>query len=205
MINSELNRLLELERFVADGLSNSTGIMKYRKEYQSLKAKLEESLNKTKLFDSLLVENQTILDTISQVKITNQILSDELGKTKTDLHIMNEQEVDLKERIDTDFQTIKSLIEEKDKIIMENCILSDDLTALQSFFTMNDVDNLEELDKSYNDLKQKLEKIESRKIIKFLTTIRHDLKKHHGLTIGGLDSNIEFFVEILKEEKIESS
>lgn len=36
-----------------------------------------QGIQKTKLFDSLLVENQTILDTISQVKIANEMFDRE--------------------------------------------------------------------------------------------------------------------------------
>jgi len=63
---SELDRLLEI---------NVTDDEKYQ-EWKSLKSKLEEHLKKVSLFDSLLVENQTILDTISQVKIANKMFSD---------------------------------------------------------------------------------------------------------------------------------
>ena len=36
-----------------------------------------QSIQKTKLFDSLIIENQTILDTISQVKIANEMFDRE--------------------------------------------------------------------------------------------------------------------------------
>jgi len=51
---------------------------------------------------------------------------------------------------------IKQLKEEKEKITMENCILSDDLTRWQSFCTMNDVDDFDDLDKVFNELKKNL-------------------------------------------------
>ena len=59
-----------------------------------------------------------------------------------------------------EFRQIKLLTEKVEKDIMQNCILSDFQTEVQSFMTMNDVKDLEELDTVFNNLKQKLEKIE---------------------------------------------
>ena len=56
-------------------------------------------------------------------------------------------------------QEIKQLKKQEEKTTMENCILADFQTEVQSFMTMNDVDDLDELDTAYNNLKQKLEKI----------------------------------------------
>ena len=45
-MNKDIERLLELQRFVSDGLSNSKGITQYQEELNQLKSKLNEKLEK---------------------------------------------------------------------------------------------------------------------------------------------------------------
>lgn len=59
-------------------------------------------------------------------------------------------------------QENKALKDELDKTFMDNCILEDDRTELRSFCFMNDVKDLEDLDKQFNELKEKLKSKGSR-------------------------------------------
>ena len=80
--------------------------------------------------------------------------------------------VDLKNRIHYTDIGFKQLEEEKEKIIMENCILYDFKTEVESSFYMNDIDELDDLDKKLNSLKQKLEKID--KVTKYSGYLKVD-------------------------------
>jgi len=58
-----------------------------------------QAIQKTKLFDSLLVENQTILDTISQVKIANAMYEQQNKELKEKFHELIGTALEFKESI----------------------------------------------------------------------------------------------------------
>lgn len=75
-----------------------------------------DNQEKINLFDSLLVENQTILDTISQVKIANKMFSEENKILKEKLEKIKELWINYcKDNIDSN-----SLNEELEAILREN-------------------------------------------------------------------------------------
>ena len=96
-------------------------------------------------------------------------------------------------------QENKELKEQIEKLEMDKAVRGSFKDDVEATFSMNDIDNLEDLDIKYNNLKQKLEKIKELKILKFLNTARHDLKKHENITIGGMDFLIEQLEPILEE------
>lgn len=57
---TDLERLLELKRFLSDGLCNSEGIIKHTQEYQSLKSKLEQDLEKISAINNLFTTNKEL-------------------------------------------------------------------------------------------------------------------------------------------------
>jgi len=58
-----------------------------------------QAMQKTKLFDSLIVENQTIIDTISQVKIANGMFEREIKQLKEKFHELIGTALEFKENI----------------------------------------------------------------------------------------------------------
>ncbi len=108
----------------------------YDEEYKSLKVKLEEDLEKAEKLDFYLHE----------VCYCNTAT----GKKENCLCHCHKLE-----------QENKQLKEDKEKLEMDKAILGSFKDDVEATFFMNDIDNLEDLDKKHNNLKQKLEKIKA--------------------------------------------
>jgi hypothetical protein len=105
---------------------------------------------------------------VSKKELQSQILADQEKAEKYDeipsqgiglLNAFDWLDKNNIQKIPELMQENRQLKKENEKLSMDKAILGSFQDDVKAFFTMNDVDDLEQLDKEFNNLKQKLEKI----------------------------------------------
>ena len=91
-------------------------ILSSEKDAEKLKQQILDDQEKSNLFDSLLIENQTILDTISQVKIANQIHEQENKQLNERIETISD---DLGNKLQVKTLEIEGLKEEIEDLTLE--------------------------------------------------------------------------------------